>query len=132
MLRRPTFWFVTLAVCVGMVLFRIKYEVIALEQHNTRLKKELNINKDAIHHLKAEWTHLNDPVRLQKSSKQHLAELRPVISNQLITFQDMAGSDTAHKPHAAQQQTHTNTPTQNALDAYVANFETEANEGVQA
>lgn len=127
MLKRPTFWFVMLSICVGMVLFRIKYEVIALEQHNTRLKKEIDENKDAIHHLKAEWTYLNDPKRLQVSSKNHLSELKPVNSGQLITFQDMAGSNTNVKQESAQKN-----DLKNTLDAYVANFALEAAEGVQA
>lgn len=127
MLRRPTFWFVTLAICVGMVLFRVKYEVIALEQHNTRLKKEIRANKDAIHHLKAEWTHLNDPKRLQASSKTHLHELSPVKSSQLITFQDMAGSNANIKLESSQKKDN-----QNALDAYIADFATEASEEVHA
>ncbi|MES2608480.1 MAG: hypothetical protein V4544_07125 [Pseudomonadota bacterium] len=127
MLRRPTFWFVTLAICVGMVLFRIKYEVIALEQHNTRLKKEIHENKDAIHHLKAEWTYLNDPKRLQASSKNHLNELNPVKSGQLITFQDMAGSNTNIKPESSQKK-----EAQSTLDAYVADFALEASEEVHA
>lgn len=127
MLRRPTFWFVTMAICVGMVLFRIKYEVIALEQHNSRLKKEIIANKDAIHHLKADWAHLNDPKRLQASSKAHLHELNPVKSSQLITFQDMAGSNTNVKPEPSQTK-----ESQNTLDAYVADFATETSEGIHA
>lgn len=127
MLRRPTFWFVTLAICVGMVLFRVKYEVIALEQHNTRLKKEIIANKDAIHHLKAEWTYLNDPKLLQKFSQKYLAELNPVKSGQLITFQDMAGSNANIKPESSRKNELPNT-----LDAYVADFAADESEGVHA
>ena len=126
MLRRPTFWFVTLAICVGMVLFRIKYEVIALEQHNTRLKKEIHANKDAIHHLKAEWTYLNDPKLLQKFSQKYLTELNPVKSGQLITFQDMAGSNNI-KPESSPKREPKST-----LDAYVADFASEIAEEVHA
>lgn len=127
MLRRPTFWFVTLAICVGMVLFRIKYEVIALEQHNKRIKKEILANKDAIHHLKAEWTYLNDPKRLQASAKNHLRELNPIKSAQLITFQDMAGSLTS-----TQTESNHKNQKQSTLDAYIADFTTDTAEGVDA
>jgi hypothetical protein len=127
MLRRPTFWFVTLAICVGMVLFRVKYEVIALEQHNTRLKKEIIANKDAIHHLKAEWTYLNDPKLLQKFSQKYLPELNPVKTGQLITFQDMAGSNSEVKKESPQK-----SEPQSTLDAYVADFATETSEEVHA
>lgn len=133
MLKHPTFWFVSLAICVGMVLFRIKYEVIALEQHNTRLEKEIFVNNDAIHHLKAEWTFLNGPKRLQKFSQKYLTELQPVKSGQLITFQDMAGSSTnikaesshkpEHKPESSQSKKR-----QSTLDAYVADFASETSE----
>ena len=45
MLRRPTFWLVTLVMCVVMILFRVKDEVSALEIHNGRIKKEIRENK---------------------------------------------------------------------------------------
>ncbi|MES2252638.1 MAG: hypothetical protein V4482_03030 [Pseudomonadota bacterium] len=127
MLRRPTFWSVTLAIVVGMVLFRVKYEVIALEQHDTRLKKEIHANKDAIHILKTELTHLNDPKSLQHFTQKYLTELKPVSSGQLITFHDMAGSNTLPKAHATKE-----SPQTNALDAYVAEFAAEASEGIDA
>ena len=117
MLRRPTFWFATLAIGVAMVLFRVKYEVNALEQHNVRLKKEIQSNKGAIHILKAEWTHLNDPKRLQNFSQKYLTELKPIKSSQLITFQDMAGASVNNKVQPSQKQN-----AQNALDAYMDAF----------
>jgi len=127
MLRRPAFWSVTLAIGIGMVLFRVKYEVIALEQHDMRLKKEIHANKDAIHILKTEWTHLNDPKSLQNFTQKYLTELKPVSSGQLITFHDMAGSNTTPKTHTKQK------PDQmNALDMYVADFAAEASEGINA
>jgi hypothetical protein len=114
-----------------MFLFRIKYEVIALEQHNVRLIKEIHENKQAIHHLKAEWAHLNDPKSLQNFTQKYLPDLSPVKSSQLITFQDMAGSSRNAKTNQAKQLAKGNTQ-QNALDDYIADLTAGAADGVRA
>lgn len=72
-----------------IVLYRIKYEVQALEILKTRLQKEITGAKEALHVLKAEWSHVNDPKKLQKLSEKFLPHLKPVTSSQLITLQDM-------------------------------------------
>lgn len=128
MLKKPTFWFVTLSFCVGMVLFHIKYEVIALEQHNARIKTDVQLNKNAIHILKAELTHLNDPKRLQALSKKYLSDLKPIVSHQMITFQDMTNSPRNSTPKPAEKN-----PSQNALDAYInSSLNEHENEGAHA
>lgn len=129
MLKRPTFWFMTLSLCVGMVLFRIKYEVIALEQHNIRVKSDIQLNKSAIHILKAEWTHLNDPKRLQNLSQKYLNALKPVTSIQLITFQDMTSSP-KNEPIPKSNEIHN---AQSAFDIYVeSSLDDTTNDGVRA
>ncbi|MDP3371834.1 MAG: hypothetical protein Q8S21_02965 [Candidatus Paracaedibacteraceae bacterium] len=128
MLKKPTFWFLTVSFCVGMVLFRIKYEVIALEQHNVRVKTDIQLNKNAIHILKAELTHLNDPKRLQTLSQKYLSDLKPIVSHQMITFQDMTNPMRSEKIESVEKGTH-----QNALDAYInSSLNENENEGVHA
>ena len=45
---------------------------MALEKSHKEVVKYITENKESIHVLKAELTHLNDPVRLQKLATTHL------------------------------------------------------------
>lgn len=67
------------AFCVGLGLFKIKYQVMALEKSHKDVVKAVNDTKETIHVLKAELTHLNDPERLQKLAINHLgfASIKP-------------------------------------------------------
>ena len=105
MLTRSSFLLLTLAVFVGIGLFRVKYEVIALEANHQRVQKEIRENQDAIHVLKAEWTYLNEPKSLQALCHKYLPELKSVNSRQLVTFQDMTSS-----PYPQTQSVHTLQP----------------------
>jgi hypothetical protein len=95
MIKRPTFWFVFLSVASGIVLFRVKYEVVTLENNLKQVRTDIAEHKEALHILKAEWAHLNEPMRLQELSQKYLS-LQPIQSTQLVTFQDM--SSDAEKP----------------------------------
>jgi hypothetical protein len=78
-----------LGIIIVTAMYRVKYEVGALEVSMKRLTHEITQNKETIHVLKAEWNHLNDPKRLQNSCAKYLPDLKPVHSKQLITLQDM-------------------------------------------
>lgn len=92
MLKRPSFLLLTLAILVGIGLFRVKYEVIALEANHMRIKHEIKENKEAIHVLKAEFAHLTEPKRLQALCQKYLPELKSVRSTQLMTLHDMTNT----------------------------------------
>lgn len=92
MLKRPILTGIVLGIVIVTSMYRVKYEVGSLEVSMKRLTKEISQNKEAIHVLKAEWSHLNDPKRLQKLCAKYLPALKPVHSKQLITLQDMLQS----------------------------------------
>lgn len=93
MIKRPLFIFTVMASIVVIILFRVKYEVSALEGVQKRLEHEINQSLESIHVLKAEWNHLNDPHRLQKLCAKYLPYLEPIRSTQLITMEDMVQAD---------------------------------------
>ena len=49
-----------LAVSLTLTLFVVKYQVQDMEDQLTRLNRSITEDKQAIHVLKAEWSHLND------------------------------------------------------------------------
>ncbi len=100
MMQRSTLFVVIAALLIGLVLFRLKYKVMSLEQQHRHIKKTIQENQEAIHVLRAEWAHLNDPSRLQRLAKKYL-EINPLQSSQLVSFTDVATSNGAVYDKAA-------------------------------
>ncbi|MBT3558197.1 MAG: hypothetical protein HN644_04660 [Rhodospirillales bacterium] len=57
-----------LAVCV----FIVKYEVQDLEAEYFQLNTDITEERQSIHVLLAEWSHLNEPSRLRTLAREHL------------------------------------------------------------
>jgi cell division protein FtsL len=75
---------------MGFGLFHLKYHVVQLEQKLTFVQRKIAQKKEAIHVLKAEWSHLNEPSRLQKLVQKHL-DMTPITAFQLISSADLSG-----------------------------------------
>lgn len=76
--------FLGLIICgIGASLFQIKYRVIALEQELYAAREKIVEIEHAVHILKAEWEHLNQPQRLQKLAENHL-DLKPFEKEQYL------------------------------------------------
>lgn len=97
MMQRPTLFFVFVSMGVGLGLFQLKYEVMNLEQDHKRIHKTIRETKEAIHVLKAEWAHLNDPKRLQNLCERYLTN-SPIRGNQLVSFQQVTGGKPGKAP----------------------------------
>ena len=70
---RPTMILITLlASSLGLTLFVVKYQVQDLESVLVGYNNKIIEDQEAIHVLKAEWSHLNQPSRLRKLAKRHL------------------------------------------------------------
>ncbi|CAO5680646.1 MAG: hypothetical protein HEEMFOPI_00538 [Holosporales bacterium] len=74
MIRGSTATFTTIAMLVGIILFRLKYEVLALENTHLQIQRSIEETKESIHVLRAEWAHLTDPARIQKLSVKYLGD----------------------------------------------------------
>jgi cell division protein FtsL len=95
-MRRSRFFLTIMAFCVGLGLFRVKYQVMALEKSHREVVKKIAESKESIHVLKAELTHLNDPARLQKLAVTHLghAALKP---SQIVAIHELPKQTTEVK-----------------------------------
>ena len=82
MIRRSLVLWVALAAIVSVALFVVKYEVKALEEEFTRLNREIQRNREAIHVLRAEWSYLNRPDQLADMALRHL-DLHPLLAPQM-------------------------------------------------
>lgn len=82
-MSRSTSLFFFLALLVGFVLFKVKYEVVDVEQKLTKVTQQVQREKENIHILKAEWSHLNEPQRLQGLAERFL-DITPMKTDQIL------------------------------------------------
>ena len=77
-----------LTIALVVVLYHIKYDAQESIRHIDKLKAELRHERDTINILRAEWSHLNQPQRLQKLARRY-TKLQPLTSKQIVTFNDL-------------------------------------------
>lgn len=88
MIRRSTILTLLVAIGLGLGLFRLTYEVQTLEGDLSRLQRSITAEREAIHVLKAEWSYLNEPSRLEALAKKHLA-LRATQDSRIRVFAEL-------------------------------------------
>ncbi|HMA48658.1 MAG TPA: hypothetical protein VKP60_02830 [Magnetospirillaceae bacterium] len=86
MMRAATFLWALLATIAGAGLFLLKYQVQAEERHLREVRKDIVGTEQSIHVLKAEWSYLNDPLRLREQAERHLA-MHPMRANQMVSIE---------------------------------------------
>jgi cell division protein FtsL len=84
-MRQSTLLFVFLALVVGFVLFKVKYEVVEIEQKLAQAQHQIDRERENIHILRAEWSHLNEPKRLQKLAGKYL-DILPMKTDQVVAI----------------------------------------------
>ena len=71
-MRQTTILALSLAAIMAVALFYLKYEVTDLEAELDTLNNAIVSDREAIHVLKAEWSHLNDVDRLKDLADRYL------------------------------------------------------------
>ena len=74
-------WTVILAL-LGVGLFQVKYNVQSKERELRDVRRQIEANLTSIHVLEAEWSYLNDPLRLADLARRH-TDLLPTTPNQI-------------------------------------------------
>jgi hypothetical protein len=82
MISTPAIAALALTAAVSYGLYELKYEVQGLERRYDDLSRELLNEQDAVHILKAEWSYLTRPYRVQKLADRFLP-LRPTQPTQI-------------------------------------------------
>lgn len=88
MIRNATLITAALAIVLGMAVFGVKYKVQDLDDELTRVNRAIIANRQSLHVLRAEWSHLNDPERLRDLAERHL-DLAPVPPQNLGSWADL-------------------------------------------
>ncbi len=76
--------FITLT--ASYALYHVKYEATDYSRQVTDLREEIAVERDLVNVLKAEWSSLNEPQRIQRLADQYL-ELQTLDARQIVTFQ---------------------------------------------
>jgi hypothetical protein len=89
MIRNTTLFTLLTAAALGFAVFAFKYQVRGLEEEYIGLNRTIIADRQAIHVLRAEWSHLNEPRRLKELSARIL-DLRPVEPSQVGTIASLS------------------------------------------
>ena len=89
MIRGTTFFSILLAALAGVGLFVVKNQVQSLETELTRINREIQLEKQDLHVLRAEWSHLNQPGRLEILAIKYL-ELKPLEATQFLSEENIS------------------------------------------
>ncbi|CAO3422475.1 cell division protein FtsL [Azospirillum doebereinerae] len=87
-----------LIAAAGGVLFQTSYDVQDLEEKLAGLNRKIVTEQESIQVLKAEWSYLNDPTKLEELATAHLA-LQPIEARQFLAL-DMIPMRPAPAPDA--------------------------------
>ncbi len=72
MIRSATFGGLVVGGLLAVFVFAVKYEVQDLEAEFSALNRGIEHERQSIHVLLAEWSHLNEPARIRKLARKHL------------------------------------------------------------
>ncbi|MGE0095521.1 MAG: hypothetical protein AB7M05_00275 [Alphaproteobacteria bacterium] len=107
MIRRSTILTLLIAIGLGFGLFRLTYEVQTLEGELAQVNRAVAAEREAIHVLRAEWSYLNEPSRLEALTKKHLS-LRATQDSRIRTVAEIPARPDA--PAAVAAATDATTP----------------------
>lgn len=129
-MRSSTIGFTIVSMCVGIILFKVKYEVVALENKHTSVKKSIHDVKESIHVLKAEWAHLTDPERIQNLTVKYINNGKPLsirnaVQNKIQTKNNEKNISSLSNTNAIDKiQKNDIKPPKNALDLLIDEADT--------
>lgn len=90
MLRVVNVFLVLLTAAATCLLYGFKHQVGVQKARLAELHAAIDEERETIAVLRAEWSHLNDPRRLERLARRHLS-LRPASARQIVSAEDAAG-----------------------------------------
>ena len=78
----------TLIVVIAVGTFTLKNQVQVLEKELNSINSSIKNDVQAIHILKAEWSHLNTPQRLRSLAAKYI-DLNPARAEQIINYSEL-------------------------------------------
>lgn len=88
-LRIGTFSWMVILLIAAAGLYRVKYQVLALQSEITQLTQAIEQEREGLHVAAAEWAYLTQPERLQRLNAKYL-KLQPMSPAQAGEEKDLA------------------------------------------
>ena len=88
MMRIINFVLVVAVIGLSVGLYDIKYKAEEAVRHARQLEQRIANEQEAIRVLRAEWSYLNQPERLQELASRY-TELQPLNAGQIGSFEDV-------------------------------------------
>lgn len=98
-MQRSTIVFLCLSLVIGFLLFQVKYAVVEIEENLSRATAQMQKERENLHVLKAEWSLLNDPQRLEKLAEKFL-DVKATKVEQYASLESWDGQDSLSSPLA--------------------------------
>ena len=76
-------------VAAAAYVYKVKFESTRQAERLAKVRMEIRQEQDAIASLRAEWSKLETPSRIQELTKRHLTTLRPIDPRQFDTLRDL-------------------------------------------
>jgi cell division protein FtsL len=92
MLRFVNICLVLGLVALAYVIYEVKYEARGLDEEIAVLKKDIDAERDSVSVLRAEWSLLNRPERIERLAQKYL-KLQPARPDQLVALDSVSDSD---------------------------------------
>lgn len=92
MLRFVNICLVLGLVALAYVIYQVKYEARALDEEIASLGKEIDTERDSLAVLRAEWSLLNRPERIERLAQKYL-KLARIQPRQLVTLDSVTDRD---------------------------------------
>lgn len=100
MLRILTMAVFAVTLCMAGVLYKIKYDTRSLQFETVQLRKKIALERQQLAVLKAEWSILTQPKRVEELAKT--IGLKPLSPTQILSFKDLNDlPENSHVPFAA-------------------------------
>ena len=89
--------FINICLVLGLVglacvIYQVKYEARALDRQIAAIGKEIETERDSVAVLRAEWSLLNRPERIERLAKKHL-KLEASTPRQLVSLDAVTDRD---------------------------------------
>jgi len=76
-------------VAAAAYVYKNKFESTREAERLAKLRTEIRQEQDAIASLRAEWSKLDTPARIQELAKRHLSTMKPINPRQIDTLRNL-------------------------------------------
>lgn len=88
MSRLSTLLLLALGLLAAVGVFVLKHEVQGLESELAHVNAQIVQHQETLQVLRAEWSHQNQPARLEDLARRHL-DLQPLTPEQVVRLEDL-------------------------------------------